>query len=289
MERHVFQIAVTDEQKHYAIGLVDYSIANHPVTDIFANDPDGKKRQREFRYTGTLGEVVFADAYHLPRPTRYFGAIDGQDNGQDFLLDHHGERYSIDVKSMHRKGNRFRENYVLNIPAYQLYKEFSVTDYYFCISFHKADNVTYATFLGFIKKEDVLSGKIGDLFKEGTTRIREDNTEFIFHRDTYEIMFKHIDPPIVLDQIRNMAGFKRIDISPVIAKIISISHPHDEKRVMRAAFDAGFPTIVLMENGFTQLSKPHGEQFNACSAGRLLMLSPSKRNGAPTNIGAPFI
>jgi hypothetical protein len=43
---------------------------------------------------------------------------------------------------------------------------------------------------------------------------------------------------------------------------------------MRAAFDAGFPTIVLLENGFTQLSKPHGEQFNACSAGRLLMLSP---------------
>ncbi len=214
MERHVFQIAVTDEQKHYAIGLVDYSIANHPVTDIFANDPDGKKRQREFRYTGTLGEVVFADAYHLPRPTRSFGAIDGQDNGQDFLLDHHGEQYSIDVKSMHRKGNRFRGNYVLNIPAYQLYKEFSVTDYYFCISFHNADNATYATFLGFIKKEDVLSGKIGDLFKEGTTRIREDNTEFIFHRDTYEIMFKHIDPPIVLDQIKNMAGFKRIDILP---------------------------------------------------------------------------
>ena len=47
-----------------------------------------------------------------------------------------------------------------------------------------------------------------------------------------------------------------------------------EKRVMRAAFDAGLPTIVLLENGFTQLSKPHGEQFNACSAGRLLMLSP---------------
>lgn len=47
-----------------------------------------------------------------------------------------------------------------------------------------------------------------------------------------------------------------------------------EKRVMRAAFDAGFPTIVIMENGFTPLSKPHGEQFYACSKGLLLMLSP---------------
>ena len=47
-----------------------------------------------------------------------------------------------------------------------------------------------------------------------------------------------------------------------------------EKRVMRAAFDAGLPTIVIMENGFTTLSKPHGEQFDACAEGRLLMLSP---------------
>ena len=47
-----------------------------------------------------------------------------------------------------------------------------------------------------------------------------------------------------------------------------------EKRVMRAAFDAGLPTIVIMENGFTPLSKPHGEQFDACAQGRLLMLAP---------------
>ena len=47
-----------------------------------------------------------------------------------------------------------------------------------------------------------------------------------------------------------------------------------EKRVMRAAFDAALPTIVIMENGFTPLSKPHGEQFYACGQGTLLMLSP---------------
>ena len=47
-----------------------------------------------------------------------------------------------------------------------------------------------------------------------------------------------------------------------------------EKRVMRAAFDAGYPTIVIVENGFTPLSKPHGERFYACAKGVLLMLSP---------------
>lgn len=214
MERYVFQLAVSEEQKSYAMNLVDYSIANHPVTDIFAHDPDGKKRQREFRFTGTLGEVVFADAYNLTRPTRSFGAIDGQDNGQDFLLKLNEELYSIDIKSMHRKSNRFRANYVLNIPAYQLKKEFSITDYYFCISFHDDQNVTYATFLGFIKKEDVLNGKIGDLFVQGTRRIREDNTYFTFLRDTYEIMFKHIEPPLVPDSIKSKPGFKKILILP---------------------------------------------------------------------------
>ena len=47
-----------------------------------------------------------------------------------------------------------------------------------------------------------------------------------------------------------------------------------EKLVMRAAFDAGLPTIVLLENGFTPLTKPKGEQFDACAQGRLLMLAP---------------
>ena len=33
------------------------------------------------------------------------------------------------------------------------------------------------------------------------------------------------------------------------------------------------PIIVVLRNGFTPLSKPKGEQFDACAQGRLLMLS----------------
>lgn len=58
------------------------------------------------------------------------------------------------------------------------------------------------------------------------------------------------------------------------AVLVSPAISSGEKRVMRAAFDAGLPTIVIMENGFTSLSKPHGEQFYACAKGLLLMLSP---------------
>ena len=56
--------------------------------------------------------------------------------------------------------------------------------------------------------------------------------------------------------------------------LVSAAISPGEKRVMRVAFDAGLPIIVIMQNGFTPLSKPKGRQFDACARGVLLMLSP---------------
>ena len=56
--------------------------------------------------------------------------------------------------------------------------------------------------------------------------------------------------------------------------LVSPSISPGEKRVMRSAFEAKLPLIVLMENGFTEFSKPTGEQFYACAEGRLLLLAP---------------
>ncbi len=58
------------------------------------------------------------------------------------------------------------------------------------------------------------------------------------------------------------------------AVLISPAISPGEKQVMRQAFDRRLPTVVIVQNGFTPLSKPRGEQFDACSEGRLLMLSP---------------
>ena len=44
-------------------------------------------------------------------------------------------------------------------------------------------------------------------------------------------------------------------------------------RLEGEAFNAGYSTIVILENGFTPFSKPSGERFYACAQGRLLMLS----------------
>jgi len=47
-----------------------------------------------------------------------------------------------------------------------------------------------------------------------------------------------------------------------------------EKAVMRAAFNAGFQEIVLLENGFSPMWKPGGQQFDACARGQLLFVAP---------------
>ena len=58
------------------------------------------------------------------------------------------------------------------------------------------------------------------------------------------------------------------------AVLVSPSISPGEKTVMRAAFDRGFPLIILQENGFTDLAKPGGKRMEACAEGRLLILAP---------------
>ena len=58
------------------------------------------------------------------------------------------------------------------------------------------------------------------------------------------------------------------------AVLVSPSISKGEKAVMRAAFEAGYPLILLQENGFTDLAKPGGQRFDACAEGRMLILAP---------------
>ncbi len=58
------------------------------------------------------------------------------------------------------------------------------------------------------------------------------------------------------------------------AVLVSPAIAAGEKGIMRAAFDAGYPEIILLENGFTDLAKPGGARFDACSRGQLLLLAP---------------
>lgn len=56
--------------------------------------------------------------------------------------------------------------------------------------------------------------------------------------------------------------------------LVSAAIAPDEKAIMREAMDRGYAIILLRDNGFPPLYKPSGEAFDACSAGRLLLISP---------------
>ena len=47
-----------------------------------------------------------------------------------------------------------------------------------------------------------------------------------------------------------------------------------EKEIAAAAFEEGLPLVTILENGFAPLYKPAGKRFDACAAGRLLLLAP---------------
>lgn len=64
----------------------------------------------------------------------------------------------------------------------------------------------------------------------------------------------------------SMASQGAVLVSPCISP--------GEKEVMGCAFDAGYPIILLLENGFSPYQKPSGRQFDACSEGRLLLVAP---------------
>ncbi|TDB64609.1 hypothetical protein [Arundinibacter roseus] len=207
--KHYIQLLVTDEQKAYARQLVEHSLAHHQVANVWDRAADKRNQTRLLRFTGTLGEIVFADLYALPRPIRSFGAVNGQDWGQDFILKTGTHSFSLDIKSMKRMTGILNEDYVLNIPASQLHKPNSRTTHYFCLSFHQSKtHQTIVSLLGFIDKNEVESKQIGNFYSAGTQRTRRDGTVFTFQENTYEISFKDIHPLIPTDRIRAMEGFR---------------------------------------------------------------------------------
>ncbi|MBP5506454.1 MAG: hypothetical protein J6Y23_01225, partial [Prevotella sp.] len=100
------------------------------------------------------------------------------------------------------------------------------------------------------------------------------------HRIAVRVSRRRNDSEIAAETARYLSAARQgaILVSPAISP--------GEKRVMRAAFDAGLPIIVIMENGFTPLSKPHGEQFDACARGLLLMLAPWEHHNEKKKITA---
>jgi hypothetical protein len=187
MGNDALRFGVTEEQLAYAERLVRHSISEHRVANIWDASKQHADRSHELRFTGSLGETIFADLYGLPRPTRSFGAQDGQDYGSDFNVETAIGKRVVDVKTMSRTSSILASHYVLNIPARNLTRPDVVTTHYACISLHPRGAIKWATLLGEVARPDILQGAKGVLFKSGTVRTRADGTTFKFYSDTFEI------------------------------------------------------------------------------------------------------
>ena len=58
----------------------------------------------------------------------------------------------------------------------------------------------------------------------------------------------------------------------------------DEKQVMQVLLNEQYPFILLADNGFRDYYKPADSLFDACAAGRLLILSPWPYDGQKHHI-----
>jgi len=209
---------ITPDQREYAKILAFNSLTNtdHPVGDVYAHDvPDnngleGDERSFAYRYTGSLAEVIIADAYGHPRPKRAFGANGGQDCGWDFsLCIPSGETLRIDIKSMRRNCRQLKASYVADLPVYQVTKDWSLTDYYMIVSFQHSKSLNdfeRVNLMGIIKKDDVL--KYGEFFSEGTDRLNERGQFVHFSHDTYEVMLGLLSAPYIPKNAGVLPGFE---------------------------------------------------------------------------------
>ncbi|MBQ7190496.1 MAG: hypothetical protein IJR99_13905 [Kiritimatiellae bacterium] len=59
------------------------------------------------------------------------------------------------------------------------------------------------------------------------------------------------------------------------AALISPCISDGERQIAREALKEGLPLVTMQNKGFSKLQKPSGRYFDACAAGRLLMIAPA--------------
>lgn len=173
------QFSITPEQVAYARELVQYSIDNHTVWNSWT---DASQTYR-YRFAGTLCEVIFADAYGLQRPARAFGANDGQDYGEDFVLD----GYTIDIKG---RVTEIPQLYSFYINASQAERENTKTDYYYFMHCYPESAPAYCLLLGSVKCEDVRT-----CAKSVRRRKGETMGNVIWDNDVFDVSLSNLRAP----------------------------------------------------------------------------------------------
>ena len=93
----------------------------------------------------------------------------------------------------------------------------------------------------------------------------------------------HLYQPEIEEQVAGFMAAARqgaVLVSPAISS--------GEKQTMRAALNARLPVIYISSKGLTPYTKPGGEYFEACAAGRMLIVSPFGHTNRNTVLTRPM-
>jgi len=158
---YVPKFSITDEQVQYAKNALAKSL-DIPFANYWDLE-DGKSHTEKWRFYGFLGEVVFADAYKLPRPTHCYG-LNGQDKGSDFVLN----GAHIDIKTAPLKVAPKRAEYFTFMPSVRIIdKADSITDNYFFVGIYEENGVFTCYFAGSATAKDMKNRKVGKEHRKG--------------------------------------------------------------------------------------------------------------------------
>jgi hypothetical protein len=151
--RTIPTIPITAEQYSYALKLTELSATAHKTANVWDRQ-GGAKNSLKMRFTGLLGEVVFADLFGLPRPAKAYGATDGQDYGSDFCI----KGTHIDIKTMRREHGRLKPNFVFNLAPAQVLREDSKTNLYAFVNIYGdiESGTMYAQMAGKMERKTVI-------------------------------------------------------------------------------------------------------------------------------------
>ena len=156
------KITATDEQVQYAKDAVTRSLKTN-FNDYWNANNEQANAAKTWRFDGFLGEVLFADAYGLPRPTECYG-LNGQDEGRDFVLN----GANIDVKATSRRKPPYNAKSLSFMPSLRcIDNPNSLTNHYFFISLYEQDGIYTAWFAGSISRDMLQNRKVGKEYKAG--------------------------------------------------------------------------------------------------------------------------
>jgi hypothetical protein len=207
---YIAKFTATAEQIQYAHSALQRSLAAG-YKDKFNGKQKDTALNTDLRFRGFLGEVLFADAYGLPRPKECFG-IAGQDYGKDFVLG----GCNFDVKTVKLKTTpTAARNVSFILPDSMIDAPKSVTEYYFFIAIIETSGGFDAYLCGSISAAKIKARTIGTAYKAGDKLHfgRGTANDFVFHNDCLRLNIGEIVPVKITPKIEKLPNFAQVEIA----------------------------------------------------------------------------